>query len=41
MKRLGQHLLYDQNIIEKIVNAAEIDNKDIVFEIGSGNGLLT
>lgn len=34
-------MLYDQNIIEKIVNAAEIDDKDIVFEIGSGNGILT
>jgi 16S rRNA (adenine1518-N6/adenine1519-N6)-dimethyltransferase len=41
LKRLGQHLLYDQNIIDKIVNAAEINENDIVFEIGSGDGILT
>lgn len=41
MKRLGQHLLFEKNIIDKIVDAGEIDNNDIVFEIGSGNGILT
>ena len=39
-KSLGQNFLIDKNILEKIVNVAEIQNKNIV-EIGPGTGNLT
>ncbi len=34
-------MLNDKDLIDRIVEAAEIDSNDIVFEIGSGNGILT
>lgn len=40
-KSLGQNFLVDRNILEKIVDAAEISKEDIVFEIGTGVGTLT
>ena len=39
-KSLGQNFLIDQNIINKITNVADINNK-IVLEIGPGYGNLT
>ncbi len=39
-KSLGQNFLIDQNIINKIINITDIENKTIV-EIGAGNGNLT
>ena len=39
-KSLGQNFLIDKNILEKIVNAADIENKTIL-EIGPGTGNLT
>ncbi len=39
-KSLGQNFLIDKNILEKIVNAANISNKTIL-EIGPGTGNLT
>ena len=39
-KSLGQNFLIDQNIIDKIINLAEIKNNNIV-EIGPGTGNLT
>ncbi len=39
-KSLGQNFLLDKNIIKKIVNIAEIRNKNII-EIGPGKGALT
>ena len=39
-KSLGQNFLIDQNIIKKIINLKNIENKDIV-EIGPGNGAIT
>ena len=39
-KSLGQNFLIDKNILEKIVNAADISNKTIL-EIGPGTGNLT
>jgi len=41
IRRLGQHILNDVEIIEKIVKAAKISKTDIVFELGSGKGDLT
>lgn len=39
--KLGQHLIYDKGIIDKIIDASNISSNDIVFEIGAGNGILT
>ena len=39
-KSLGQNFLIDKNILEKVVNVAEIQNKNIL-EIGPGTGNLT
>ena len=40
-KRFGQHFLNDQNILERIVDAADIGPGDAVIEIGPGQGALT
>lgn len=40
-KGLGQHFLWQQNIVEKIAGAAELDKSDVVVEIGPGLGILT
>lgn len=40
LKKLGQNLLIDKNILEKEVKAAEVSKK-IVLEIGAGDGRLT
>ena len=39
-KKLGQNFLIDENIVRKIINLADIDQKE-VLEIGSGPGTLT
>lgn len=38
---LDQFFLIDQNIVELIVDTAEIENNDLVLEIGAGNGIVT
>ena len=40
-KSLGQNFLIDDNVVEKIVNSAEIDKEDLIIEIGPGLGTLT
>ena len=40
-KRLGQHFLNSKSIAEKIVSESNITPKDTVFEIGTGDGILT
>ena len=40
-KKLGQHFLNSQIIAEKITNEAKISKKDVVFELGTGLGILT
>tara|TARA_B100001559_G_scaffold159068_1_gene133416 strand:- start:1955 stop:2740 length:786 start_codon:yes stop_codon:yes gene_type:complete len=40
-KSLGQNFLLDKNIINKIINTAEISSDDVVLEIGPGTGNLT
>ncbi|XP_055388936.1 probable dimethyladenosine transferase [Condylostylus longicornis] len=40
-KNLGQHLLRNPGILDKIVTAAEIKSTDTVLEIGPGTGNLT
>ena len=39
--RLGQHVLADRNILERIVDALEPAPADVVIEIGAGSGTLT
>lgn len=40
-KSLGQNFLTDKNIIDKIIDATEITEEDLVIEIGPGIGVLT
>ena len=40
-KSLGQHFLIDDNIARKIVRIADVEQNDIVWEIGPGSGVLT
>ncbi len=39
-KRLGQHFLVSTNVATSIVSAAKISKNDVVFEIGTGKGIL-
>jgi 16S rRNA (adenine1518-N6/adenine1519-N6)-dimethyltransferase len=40
-KELGQHFLVDENILGVIGRLAELDPRDVVLEIGPGQGVLT
>lgn len=40
-KKLGQNFLIDRNVVEGIVETADISKKDLVIEIGPGLGTLT
>ena len=40
-KNLGQNFLINDQVIEQIVNGAEINKEDLVIEIGPGLGTLT
>ena len=40
-KSLGQNFLVDNNILSKIIDAADINDEDIVIEVGTGIGTLT
>ncbi|MGN1180074.1 MAG: 16S rRNA (adenine(1518)-N(6)/adenine(1519)-N(6))-dimethyltransferase RsmA [Suilimivivens sp.] len=40
-KRFGQNFLIDSNILEKIVDAAEVTKDDCILEIGPGIGTMT
>jgi 16S rRNA (adenine1518-N6/adenine1519-N6)-dimethyltransferase len=40
-KKLGQHFLNSKSIAEKIISEANITENDIVFELGTGLGILT
>lgn len=40
-KSLGQNFLNDNNIINKIVNSLDINENDLIIEIGPGAGALT
>lgn len=37
----GQHFLVDRNLMQKLVDAAEIQSDDVVLEVGPGTGSLT
>ena len=40
-KHLGQHFLYDQRVLRRIVNACDLNQQDSVLEVGPGRGHLT
>ena len=40
-KDLGQHFLTDKNVLEKIIETADVGKSDVVVEIGPGLGILT
>jgi len=40
-KRFGQHFLIDLNLMRLLVNSANINDNDIVLEVGCGTGSLT
>ena len=39
--RHGQNFLIDLNLVEFLVNAADLDQRDVVLEVGTGTGSLT
>jgi len=40
-KRLGQHFLTDKMVLQKIIQAANLNPEDVVLEVGPGIGNLT
>ena len=38
--RHGQHFLIDQNLLRLIVDRAQVENRDVVLEVGTGTGAL-
>lgn len=40
-KSKGQNFLIDQNIVKKIISAADLSESDLVLEVGPGLGVLT
>jgi 16S rRNA (adenine1518-N6/adenine1519-N6)-dimethyltransferase len=40
-KRLGQHFLIDLNLMRLLVDSANIEDTDVVLEVGCGTGSLT
>ncbi len=40
-KRFGQHWLKDESVLQRIVDAADINGDDRVLEVGPGRGALT
>lgn len=41
LKKLGQNFLISQGVLEKMVNEANLEEGDVVLEIGPGIGVLT
>ena len=40
-RSFGQHFLINKRILEKIVRSSQINQKEVVCEAGTGNGILT
>jgi 16S rRNA (adenine1518-N6/adenine1519-N6)-dimethyltransferase len=40
-KRLGQHFLVEEDVLDYILSAAELGSQDVVIEVGPGLGMLT
>jgi len=41
LKSLGQNFLIDEEVLEKIIACSDLNNEDVVIEIGPGLGTLT
>jgi len=39
--KLGQNFLKDENVVAKIIKAADLKSDDVVLEVGPGKGVLT
>ncbi|MBC8522555.1 ribosomal RNA small subunit methyltransferase A [PVC group bacterium] len=39
--RFGQNFLHDHNVLNKLIDAAELSEGDLVLEVGPGTGALT
>ncbi len=40
-KDLGQHFLTDKNVLEKMIETADLKKNDIIVEVGPGLGIMT
>jgi 16S rRNA (adenine1518-N6/adenine1519-N6)-dimethyltransferase len=40
-KQFGQHFLINRSVLEQVVNAAQLNQRDVVVEVGAGIGTLT
>lgn len=40
-RKLGQHYLVDDDVVQKIISAADVTDSEVVLEIGTGKGVLT
>jgi len=41
LHRLGQNFLHDHNILNKLIDASDVQEGDVIVEIGPGTGALT
>ncbi len=41
LKKLGQHFIINEKILDKMIEKADLKKNDVVFEIGAGTGFLT
>lgn len=40
-KNLGQNILIDKNVVQDLINAAEVSKNDTILEVGAGTGVVT
>ena len=40
-KRLGQHFLVDRNVLDRVIQTAEVGKDDVIIEVGPGLGEMT
>ena len=41
IKRLSQHFIRDQNLVDRMIDYADLKSSDTVLEIGPGKGIIT
>ena len=39
--KLGQNFLVDPNMVKKIIQESRINKDDVIYEVGTGKGILT
>ena len=40
-RKLGQNFLIDKTVVSRIIDSADLDDSDVVIEVGPGKGALT